>query len=105
MVLISVGRVKSYFQIRLISAGVALDAMDEDRKGFENFNAKWYLMVLKVIYAVMKIILCGISIPLQAIMAVLTDMAFRYGYVIAMCHYKSKDYYLRMVMIVENKLR
>jgi hypothetical protein len=61
----------------MISAGIALDMMDEDRKGFKTLMQK-ISMVSKVLYAVMKTILCGILILITSIMAVFTDMAFRY---------------------------
>jgi hypothetical protein len=58
MVLIYVGLAKTYCRTR-ISAGLAYDAMNEDRQGYENFNAKGEYGV-KGTYAVMNEILYGI---------------------------------------------
>lgn len=77
-----------------LSVGVALDAMDEDRKGFENFNADGMYGVKGKLRRDEDNTLWNIDPYLQASWQFLPTLRLDTGVRYSNVHYKSKDNYL-----------
>lgn len=77
-----------------ISAGVALDMMDEDRKGFENFNAKGIYGVKGNLRRDEDNTLWNIDPYLQASWQFLPTWRLDTGVRYSNVHYKSKDHFI-----------
>ncbi|ATZ68040.1 TonB-dependent receptor family protein [Acinetobacter haemolyticus] len=77
----------------ILSVGVALDAMDEDRKGFENFNAKGIYGVKGNLRRDEDNTLWNIDPYLQASWQFLPTWRLDTGVRYSNVHYKSKDHF------------
>jgi iron complex outermembrane receptor protein len=78
-----------------LTAGLALDYMDEDRQGYENFNSSGQFGVKDNLRRDEKNTLWNLDPYLQASWNFLPNWTLDTGLRYSNVHYKSKDYYIR----------